>query len=125
MLSRPVSGFPFQPRSLAPAPGRGSACSTTTVVLALDGEIDAANCGDIPVDVERLCRQGCRRVRLDLGAVSFIDAAAVSAFLEARRRAQGFGCEVVLGAVGGLPLRVLRLVDLDPVFIMEEDDSHD
>ena len=94
-------------------------------MLTLAGEIDLANCGDIPVDVERLCRQGCRRVRLDLGAVSFIDAAAVSAFLEARRRAQGFGCEVVLGAVCGVPLRVLRLLELDRMLIIEADESHE
>jgi len=94
-------------------------------VLALAGEIDLANCGSIPVDVERLCCQGHRRVQLDLGAVTFIDASAVSAFLAARRRAEGFGCEVVLGAVRGLPLRVLRLLELDTVFVIESDDSRE
>ena len=125
MLSRPASVIPFQTPLLAPARPGGGACSATTAVLALAGEIDLANCGSIPVDVERLCRQGHREVRLDLRAVSFIDASAVSAFLEARTRAQGFGCELVLGAVRGSPLRVLRLLELDTVFGIESDESHE
>jgi len=125
MLSRPVSGIPFQPRSLLPVVDDRGECSAATGVLSLAGEIDLANCGDIPADVDRLCRQGCREVRLDLGAVFFIDAAAVSALLEARTHAQEFGCEVVLGAVRGLPLRVLRLLELDTVFIIEADESDD
>jgi anti-anti-sigma factor len=125
MLSRPESGAPFHPRSHTPARPHGGACSASTAVLALAGEIDLANCGYIPVDVERLCRQGCHRVKLDLGAVSFIDAAGVSAILEARRRAQECGCELVLGAVRGVALRVLRLLDLDSAFVIEGDESHE
>ena len=122
MSFRPASGISFN--LLASAARRGGVtCSATTAVLALSGEIDLSNCSDIPIDVEKLCRQGCQRVRLDLGDVSFIDATAVSAFLEARRRAQGFGCEVVLGAVGGSPLRVVRLLELDTVFAVEAEQS--
>ena len=124
MSYRPAFGSSLQATSLK-ARHNGAACSATTAVLALAGELDLANCGQIPADVERLCRQGCQRVRLDLGAVSFIDAAAVSAFLEARSRARRFGCEVVLVAVRGLPLRVLRWLELDTELVEEADKSHE
>ena len=47
--------------------------------------------------------------------MTFIDAAAVRAFVQARHRAGALGCELVLANVHGLPLRVLRLVELDTV----------
>jgi anti-anti-sigma factor len=108
-----------------PAPVRHDlvAPSTMTAELTLTGEIDMANCDRVPIDVERLCRQGYRRIRIDLEAVAFIDAAAVSRFLEARERAAALRCEVVLCAVHGLPLRVLRMLELDTVLV-EEGERH-
>jgi anti-anti-sigma factor len=88
--------------------------------LTLSGELDLANSGHLAADVEALCRRRPVRIRIDLGAVTFIDAAAVRAFVEARHRARTLGCELVLSNVHGLPLRVLRLVELDTV-LLEED----
>jgi anti-anti-sigma factor len=102
------------------------AAATTpgTAELMLAGEIDLANCGQIAADVEHLCRGPDRRVRIDLGAVTFIDAAAVGAFVRAYHRARALGCELVLRNVHGLPRRVLELLDLDTVLI-EQDEADD
>jgi anti-anti-sigma factor len=85
--------------------------------IRLSGEIDIANCSHIPVDVEELCRSGVRLVRIDLAAVSFIDCTAVHAFVDARARAEVYGSDVVLTRVGGLPLRVLKLLELDALLL--------
>jgi anti-anti-sigma factor len=83
----------------------------------LVGEFDLANCAEIVVNVEQLCRRGKCRVRIDLGAVTIIDAAAVGAILEARNRARALGCDIVLAAVHGLPLRVLQVLELDTLLV--------
>src|SRR5262245_34866001 len=91
-----------------------------TVALTLAGELDCSNCTDVVVRVERLCRERGRRIRIDLGAVTFIDAAAVRAFVQARHRARAVGCEVVLGNVHGFPFRVLQLLGVDNALIERE-----
>jgi anti-anti-sigma factor len=102
---------------------RASARSAKGAIdLTLTGELDIANCGPIPSAVEQRCRDGYRRIRIDLEAVTFIDAAAANAFVEAARRAEVLGCEVVLGAVHGLPLRVLRLLELEALLESASDD---
>ena len=94
-----------------------AAVPPSAVELVLAGEIDLSTCTDIAGDVEHLCRQGHRLVRIDLGAVTYIDAATVSAFLDARARARALGSDVRLRAVHGLPLRVLRICRLDTVLV--------
>ncbi len=93
------------------------AVPSSAVELVLAGEIDVASCTNIPADVERLCWQGHGLVRIDLGSVTYIDAATVRAFLEARERARALGSDVMLRAVHGLPLRVLRICELDTVLV--------
>jgi anti-anti-sigma factor len=88
--------------------------------VASAGEFDCSNCADLVARVDKLCRQRGRRIRIDLGAVTFIDAAAVGAFLRARHRARTLGCEVVLGSVHGLPLRVLQILGVDTLLIEHE-----
>ncbi len=100
-------------------PAREDACTATTAELTLSGELDLANSRHLAADVEALCRRRQCRIRIDLGAVTFIDAAAVRAFVQARHRARTLGCELVLSNVHGLPLRVLRLVELDTVLLEE------
>jgi anti-anti-sigma factor len=111
--ARADSAHPLWPKSRRDA----EACPKTSAELTLAGEIDFSNCGNIPDAVERLCRRGYRSIRIDLGAVTFIDAATVGAFVTARRRARALGGDVVLVRVRGLPRRVLRLVGLDTVLV--------
>jgi anti-anti-sigma factor len=106
----------------SPALDGVSSCSTTTAELTLSGELDLANCDEIVADVERLCRRH-RHVRIDLGAVTFIDAAAVGSLLRAHDRARALGCTLALGNVHGFPLRLLQLLDLDTVLV-EREGSH-
>jgi anti-anti-sigma factor len=94
------------------------AASLPTRDLIFTGELDLANCSEIEAAVERLCAQRCR-VRIDLGAVTFIDAAVVGAFARARQCARAVGCDVVLANAHGLPLRVLRVVGLATLLVDE------
>ena len=87
--------------------------SARTADLVLTGELDVANCARIAADVTRLCEQGHRWIRIDLGAVTFIDAATLGAFVEARQCARAFGGEVVLASAHGLPMRLLQMFGLD------------
>ncbi len=106
------------------APPAHQDAGPVTAELTLSGELDLANSGHLAADVEALCRRRQGRIRIDLGAVTFIDAAAVRAFVQARHRAGALGCELVLSNVHGLPLRVLRLVELDTVLLEEGSDGH-
>jgi anti-anti-sigma factor len=94
--------------------GRGSARVGDVVVA---GEIDVSNCDQIASGVDRRCVEGCTRIRIDLGAVTFIDAAAIGTLITARDRARAAGCEVVVVAVHGLPLRMLQMLCLDTVLV--------
>ena len=67
-----------------------------TAELTLSGELDLANSGRL----------------------------AVRSFVQARHRAGALGCELVLSNVHGLPLRVLRLVELDTVLLEEGSNGH-
>lgn len=96
------------------------ASEVTTAEIALVGELDLATSDTIVPQVERWCRRPHRRVRLDLGGVTFLDAAGVRALLRARHRARALGCELVLANVHGMPLRVLQLLELDAVLLEQE-----
>jgi len=85
--------------------------------VTLEGEIDIANCAQIPLNVEGLCRAGFRRIRMDMEAVTFIDCSAVHAFVDATERARQHGCTVVLTRVRERALRVLQLLELDTVLV--------
>jgi anti-anti-sigma factor len=91
---------------------------TDTVTLA--GELDCSNCADVIARVERLCRERGHRIRIDIAAVTFIDAGTVGTFLRAHHRARAVGCEVVLRNVHGFPLRVLQLLGVDDVLVERE-----
>jgi anti-anti-sigma factor len=108
--SRPCSTLQRLPR-------RPSSPCSPDAVLRLVGELDIANCEEIVAAVGRLCRRGRREVRVDLGAVTFLDAAGVGGLLRARERGLAAGCAVVLVGVHGWPLRVLRVLGLDTVLI--------
>jgi anti-anti-sigma factor len=102
--------FPISPRN-------GFVDQATWADVTLKGEIDLANCADIPRNVEELCRAGFRRIRLDMDAVTFIDCSAVHAFVDAFERARERGCTVVLTRVPRRSLRVLQLLELDAVLV--------
>jgi len=40
--------------------------------VTLEGEIDIANCAQIPLNVEGLCRAGFRRIRMDTGVAAAV-----------------------------------------------------
>jgi anti-sigma B factor antagonist len=90
---------------------------TPTADLVLTGELDVANCARIAAEVATLCEQGRRRIRIDLGAVTFIDAATLGAFVQSHECARAFGADVVLASAHGLPLRLLRMFGLDAMLI--------
>ena len=79
-------------------------------VVALQGEIDLATAGGI-VDVVRavLAKSGCRRIRVDLAGVSFLDCAGVRALLDAHNEAERRGVALDIRHAHDGPRKVLQL----------------
>ena len=113
----PASGSAFPPEPIVLTRSHHGDPALRIGELVLAGEIDVSNCNQIVREVDRLCAERCRRIRIDLGVVTFIDAATIGALIRARDRARAAGCEVVLVAVNGLPLRMLQMLRLDTVLV--------
>lgn len=84
------------------------------VVVPVAGEIDIANSAQLEA---RLLAAGAggRRVVVDLGAVTFLDATGLTALLCGRRAAVEHGGSLVLADVPPSVSRILRITALDAV----------
>jgi anti-anti-sigma factor len=60
--------------------------------------------------------RGARRIVVDLGAVTALDAGGVGALLRLRQNAQRYGVAVTIAAASARARRVLRLTHVDGVF---------
>jgi anti-anti-sigma factor len=81
-----------------------------TACLALAGELDLATRGDLLAAVEKV--RDAKVVLLDCAALTFCDAAGVSALIEAREKVRAAGMGLTLVNVRGLPRRVLTICDV-------------
>jgi anti-anti-sigma factor len=71
-----------------------------TIRVAASGELDVATARELDTELQRVIRDGFRRVVLDLRGLSFIDSTGVNAVLRARRMSeeQGVAFALVKGA---------------------------
>jgi anti-sigma B factor antagonist len=105
--------------------GAGPPTHTTTVqttmsdlggaVIALRGEIDAANTPDLHAELERHLSDGRRLIHIDAAAITFIDSAAIGELIistEKCRRAQG---SLILTNVPSRVQRVISMTGLDDI----------
>jgi anti-anti-sigma factor len=70
----------------------------TTVIVAVAGEIDLSNAGDLRAAVTDAA-EGCDKLRLDLTGVEFIDSTGLGGLLELRStlRSRAVTLEIVAG----------------------------
>jgi anti-sigma B factor antagonist len=65
-------------------------------VLALDGELDIGAAPRVQDAVTQLCRDGVRRLTLDLSRLEFIDSSGLAAVVYVSRQCERHGCELEL-----------------------------
>jgi anti-sigma B factor antagonist len=89
--------------------------------IALGGELDQASVAVLNDHLTRFEQDGLSGIMLDLRELTFVDRSGLSAFVQARKRAQANGHQLLLlGA--GLPVR--RLLELTRTqFLLEEQDA--
>jgi anti-anti-sigma factor len=87
---------------------------STTRILHLDGEIDLANAGTVAHELlDELELGSCGSVLVDCRDLRFLDACGMSMMLRVQQRAAEVHVALVWSHLGGLPLRVVRVVGLD------------
>ena len=95
----------------------GAAHSSTVVV---DGELDLAFADALRATLAAEQRGGRRRVRIDMSAVTFVDATALGVLANAHHQFRARGGAVVLTGAGPQIRRLLRITGLDDVLPVAE-----
>jgi anti-sigma B factor antagonist len=95
--------------------GIREAAGVTEVWLC--GEIDLASGPGIVDDLDRLFGRDNRAIRVDLAAVTFLDASGLGSFLTLQRRARAAGCDLVFTNPRGIVARVINLVGLESALL--------
>lgn len=79
------------------------------VTVSASGEFDLTNSGNIAAILAERLRAGARSVRLDLSGVTFVDATAVSAIVQARTLYRARRTPLRITGQHGIVARVLAL----------------
>lgn len=79
------------------------------VTVRASGEFDLMNSGNIAAILAERLRAGARSVRLDLSEVTFVDATAVSAIMQARTLYRARHTPLRIAGERGIVARVLAL----------------
>jgi anti-anti-sigma factor len=87
-------------------------------VIRVAGEVDMASTDELMALATDCLARG-DRLRLDLGAVSFIDSSGLGILLKIRRRAADTGKGLTLASVGPGTQRLLQVTGLYPLFEIE------
>lgn len=90
------------------------------IVIALAGEIDLENAGDVRKSLLGALKQK-KDLLVDLSAVSYIDSSGIASLVEGLQVARKQKNELCLVAVSQRALRVLELARLDKVFSIYAD----
>lgn len=90
------------------------------VIIALSGEIDLENAGDVRKSLLAALKQK-KDVLVDLSAVSYIDSSGIASLVEGLQVARKQKNDLYLIAVSTRALRVLELARLDKVFSIHPD----
>jgi anti-anti-sigma factor len=105
--------------SLVPVDPVEAEADADMTYLFLSGELDVSQRDAVAAALRRLLQRGPARIRVDLGAVTFLDAAIVNVLVDARRLATASGGDLLLRRVRGAPRVVLEAVRLDGVLLDE------
>ena len=88
-----------------------------TTEVSLCGEIDLASSSALEAQLLRACAGPSRVVKVDLHAVTYLDASAIGACLNAQQLAREQGCELVFSRPRGIVERVIRVLGLESTLL--------
>lgn len=88
---------------------RDMASRVEPVTVAIHGEIDIANSAQMAEAVDTAFSAGAQSVRIDLGAVTFMDSSGIHVLLEVTHRAAAEGRELTIDCPPGHVRRVLEI----------------
>jgi anti-sigma B factor antagonist len=83
-------------------------------LIELSGELDVLTADDF-VSMARARFEPSRRIAIDLGGVTFMGAAGVTACLAVQREARTADCEVGFANPQGMVARVLQVLDVQAI----------
>lgn len=83
--------------------------------VRVEGEVDTASVGELSAALERVVANGATDVRLDLGAVPFMDSTGLTALLVARRMLEGRG-RIAVDVASSAVRRTFEVAGLDVHF---------
>ena len=81
------------------------------------GDIDLASRTSLVEEVARLFGPGGAVIRIDLAAVSFLDACGIGACLELQRKARASDCDLVFTNANGIAARVIDVLGLESALL--------
>src|SRR4051812_29782686 len=93
----------------------GEQCVGRRVVVAVDGELDISNAGELSAAIENAGSRAFE-IWLDLSATTFMDSSALHAMAQARDRLSRANVGMALICPDGPVRRLLRLTGFDRVF---------
>ncbi|MFF7240010.1 STAS domain-containing protein [Streptomyces collinus] len=95
--------------------------AATGPVLAVSGELDYANAGELRDRISLTTVRPGQRLVLDLAGMEFCDSSGITALLAARDHALAAQADIVLAAVPDHTMRMLHIVGLDQIFPLAPD----
>ncbi len=89
----------------------------STLILALDGEFDAASVGEVAVKLRRLVENQTKKLVVDLGDVTYLDSAGINLVFAIGGELSARQQQLHLVVVPGSPIeRTLEIVGVDRAF---------
>lgn len=103
-------------RHETPQPSISAHYTGSEVRLSVSGEVDANSADQLTADLQHVIATGqVTLVEVDLSALSFLDAAGITALLHARRSAAEHGVGLHVSHPHGVVQRVLEITDTLPL----------
>jgi anti-anti-sigma factor len=122
-LRPPTAAAPIVSGEMRPMPdGRVLSHLITegTYLVSAGDELVGEPGASVAREIEHLVDRGAREVVVDLGDVTFVDAAAVAALVSAGKRARGAGALVTLVVDDANVLRILDLVGVRRIVVLAD-----
>jgi anti-sigma B factor antagonist len=88
-------------------------------VLVVTGEVDVYEAPAFRSELFALVDEGHRRVVVDCSGLAFLDSAGLATFVDAQRRLEGRGGELVLRGLRASTRRIFEITDLVELFSFE------
>jgi anti-sigma B factor antagonist len=92
----------------------------STAVVKIEGEVEFATAPRLRATLVDLAIEGANPVILDLGAVTFLDSAGISLLIQAKKRLQSAGSDLLLRSPQRNVMRVLEISGVNVLFAISD-----